>query len=724
MKTHHCGSTPIRIITLSAALLLASGCGQATSSNAPPNAPTGASVDDSVPLRFNGSGAAPSAQVEETGRPDFAGEQGPPDFAGEHGPPPHSHKGGNGDNEPPVYPPPSTTGEWYTAVNNTMTAPGSQLTFNSYNQPSVNDSGLVVFRARTRGGMGGGGEATRARGVYTRDMSGCGTDGADCPTSPIQVVADARTQVPLAPPLPGFDSYQLTDLGVTFTEFPSIPRIDANTDLVATRGQHEPVLEYTIDEESSRLGTTGIYANSGENGALETGASLLGAIPPYAYFSVPEPYLEYDPMTDPLVKFDVFPGAPSPTVTSDGQVVTFKGNYTVGDVGKTGVFYRYLDDYEPVHLIANSYTQMPNMPADTTFGSTASPSAHGDQLVFVGYYIEEQPYLGGGIYMAPISPTPELTTLVSIGDQVPGEPEGTGFTQFGEAVSFDGRYVAFWAGWGDETRTLFLPCPTEGNTDRAAYCNHEAPYDQGNGDANTTLFCPDSDAACVYGTTTTVPVNQGIFVYDTETGQTTMVAHTGENAPATGNQSMNITDFLYWNYSGAPPGVGDSTGSEEGGADADDREPPRFRSSAFVAVSGGVGDTALVAFKARDASFPDVTYTVDAPNDANPAGTSGSTYGDIVDSLYLAKTTQADTKLERLLSTGMDATILDASAVAQDGTPMQITELGLERDSLRAPWLTINASMATEATTEEEAEGMAGVYVRRVSTTPSVPVTP
>ena len=44
--------------------------------------------------------------------------------------------------------------------------------------------------------------------------------------------------------------------------------------------------------------------------------------------------------------FDVFPGAPA--VTGETTIV-FKGNFTVGDVGKTGVFYRDLAP-EPIEL--------------------------------------------------------------------------------------------------------------------------------------------------------------------------------------------------------------------------------------------------------------------------------------------------------------------------------------------------------------------------------------
>jgi hypothetical protein len=40
-------------------------------------------------------------------------------------------------------------------VNNAVTVPGDTRKFNSYNQPSVNINRLVVFRARSKGGMSG-----------------------------------------------------------------------------------------------------------------------------------------------------------------------------------------------------------------------------------------------------------------------------------------------------------------------------------------------------------------------------------------------------------------------------------------------------------------------------------------------------------------------------------------------------------------------------------------
>ena len=50
--------------------------------------------------------------------------------------------------------PPTPTFDWATVVNNNDLMPGApnERTFNSYNQPSVNLNGLVVIRARSKGG--------------------------------------------------------------------------------------------------------------------------------------------------------------------------------------------------------------------------------------------------------------------------------------------------------------------------------------------------------------------------------------------------------------------------------------------------------------------------------------------------------------------------------------------------------------------------------------------
>ena len=205
-------------------------------------------------------------------------------------------------------------------------APGAR-TFNSYNQPSVNLDGLVVFRARSKGGDKLG---QPTHGIYTRDML---TGGE------IVRVLDRTTEVP-----------EPNNLGTTFVETPSFPRIDMESDTIATRGNHQPVWTYTpLDSDETRAGTTGIYTNPFRE--LITGASKLGNVSELSFFEVPEPEFPGTP-------FEVFPGSPSVT---GGNTIVFKGNYT-GDrraARKTGVYYRQLDDQaaggtSPVVLIANN----------------------------------------------------------------------------------------------------------------------------------------------------------------------------------------------------------------------------------------------------------------------------------------------------------------------------------------------------------------------------------
>jgi hypothetical protein len=513
-------------------------------------------------------------------------------------------------------------------------------TFNSYNQPSVNASQLVVIRARSRGGQG----EQNVHGIYTRDMV-AGT--------PVVKILDRATLVP--PP---------NNLEATFIEPPSFPRIDIGSDTIATRGNHQPVWIYPIGTDpvtgepiTTRAGTSGIYTNP--FGPLITGASKLGVVPEFSFFEVPEA---------PGTPFDVFPGAPAVT---DGATIAFKGNYTVDAGGKTGVYYRDLMDApiplldgtslapaggtNPVVLIANNAdTYIPS--TTTVFGSTAPPSAANRQMVFAGFDDEDAPTLGG-IYLAPLDGTtqPPLTTLVSIGAQVPGEPIQNTFNRLGEGVSFDRRFVAFWGAWGTQTKTLILQCPAEGNRDRIEFCNEQHPK----------------------GFTTTVPVHQGIFVHDLRSGVTSVVAKT----------PGDFDDFVYWNFSGRVPGTGEG--------DDEDGELARWRSASFVAVSGLVDGRLIdatfhAAFKARTGEVVD------------------NAYADPVDGIYLRQGPGLS-QIVTVVETGMDGTILDPEAVDADtGAVLPVTEMGIERDGFRGNSLVINASMGSEEA------GWAGVYLTEV----------
>lgn len=399
----------------------------------------------------------------------------------------------------------------------------------------------MVFRARGRpptgGGGGGGGEPFR--GIYTRDMSSAG--------QPILIPADNKTTVVPQP----------NNLGTTFTEFPSFPRIDVNG-VIAFRGQHEPVWEYIIDPVAgteTRMGTSGVYSDP--TGARATGASQLGAVPGFEQFSVPG-------SAPAGTKFDQFPGAPSP----DGDIVTFKGNWTdADDEGMPGVYFRDLvagGGTSAIQLIAERGMAIPNEGGNpgsgAVFGSTAPPSASAGKVAFAGFDNEDAP-TAGGIYLADIAPSPVVNAVVDFSTEVPGAA-GQTFNRFGEAISFNDGRIGFWGAWGSETRTVTLTCPTDGNADLIAACLDQYPT----------------------GTTTReAPVNQGIFVADLASGKVEKVAATGEDG---------ILDMLFWNFPGRPPGTG------EGGDEGDDAEPPRWRNTAFIAVNGD-----NTVFKATDATY-------------------------------------------------------------------------------------------------------------------------
>ena len=538
------------------------------------------------------------------------------------------------------------TFDWQTVVNNADTFPGSQKRYNSYNQPSVNAGGLVVFRARSTGGSQG-----RESGVYARQMPG----------GDIITIANLKTVVPA----PNNTLYQAAGGGTpqpgTFIEFPSIPRIAIDTDAVATRGNHRPA--WTPESNDERVGTTGVYVNLDGNdpeSALLTGASKLGAVPGFSFFSVPGAATS--------TFFDVFPG--SPAVNYDGTIA-FKGNYTEESVAKTGVYYRVPTDGaygdSPVRLIANSDSEIPYLPPGVrkkfgSFGSTAPPSAAAGSAVFVGLDNEDDPSYGG-IYeaqlnrtKAPDEPSP-LTLLVGLGTRVRGIT-APGFTRLGEGLSWDGRFLAFWGAWGDSTKTVRLYCPTEGNKLRQAFCRSEA---------SGSTFDP---VAGDWYQEKQVPINQGIFVHDAVTGQNRIVART----------NADFDDFVFWNFSGRVEGM------EEG----DDGEPARWRSAVFVAVSGE-----STAFKARTGTIDHATHVYAAP----------------VDGIYLQR--GAGAPLEIVADTTMAGTALDPEAVGTGGVGLPITELGLERDGFRGSKLVINARMGVEE--GEEGESWAGIYLTSVS---------
>jgi hypothetical protein len=147
----------------------------------------------------------------------------------------------------------------------------------------------------------------------------------------------------------------------------------------------------------------------------------------------------------------------------------------------------------------------------------------------------------------------------------------------------------------------------------------------------------------------------------------------------------DFDDFLYWNYSGAPPGAGESEG---------DGEAPRWRSSAFAAVSQRAGATFRTVFLAKRGKIDPGTLLYESP----------------VDGIYLVEVLGVSRPTQTtLLQTGMAGTILDPQALdAETSEPLPITAIGLERDSFRGRWLAINASMGNEE------NGWAGIYVTKM----------
>lgn len=382
----------------------------------------------------------------------------------------------------------------------------------------------------------------------------------------------------------------------------------------------------------TKVGTSGLYVTMPTE--LATGVGILGSVPDFSYMQVPD-------ASTTGIKFDQFPGSPSVT---DNKYLVFKGNYTDG-VSKTGVYYRDLTvSKSPVITIANTNTVIPGQTTTTTtFGSTAPPSSEGGKVVFVGLDNEGAPTMGG-IYMAPVADKPALTPLVTIGQLIPNKLgtalDGTStFTQIGEALAFDGRYVAFWGAWGQDFAThggmhaIQLPCPTDGSKALQAACMAGSDKDSnGNPTGLTTEYVPD---------------NQGIFLVDSQHPTNIWMVAQGYDSGTSGQAGIPFNGFMYWTYSGSPQGG--------------DAEPPHWRSSAFAAVDGSRG----VIFKG-------------SPTAASVSGIYGVPFA-----------SGALGAVFKVIATGDPMTTLDAAAPAGP-----ITSVAIEREGLRNGWLTLTASSA------------------------------
>jgi len=604
------------------------------------------------------------------------------------------------------------TFEWYTVANNGDVMPtdssgscgschedmasssqpsaGAKV-FNSYNQPAINRGGVVVFRARSRGGHGGGeggaGSGGGEEGGTGGGGAGSGGMGGGSGSEPERGIymRNLADQGPLymvfrrggAVPQPNNTATGKGGGLATFNEFPSVPRIDAGSGTIATRGQSTPVWTYVLDDGSeARTGTAGIYVTS-SHGMPTTGASMLGdvfegGVQTFPYLQVP-PHGDGGMLVGTGVGFDQFPGSPAVT---ERTTIVFKGNFSVeigGElVGKTGVFYRDFAakrGLAPIELIASSLQKIPG--SGTYFGSTAPPSAGGKYAVFAGYDNEDDPK-EGGIFRARLGKKPVvLESVVRIGEQVPGERKGTKFERFGEAISVssNGRHVLFWGGWGGE-RDVPLVCPDEGNEAMRTAC-----------DAATNDATEDGE-----DTMGKVPMHQGFFLRDMQSGATTVIARTGDVV-----DGRTIEDFVYWNFSGRVPGKGH--GGEEDPEET--LELARWRSTSFGAVSGN-GAPGMAVVKAKFADNGDDVENDQALllRDVQPSG-----IGDLVP----------------LLRTGESGLTVDPEAPAG----AVISALGIERDGFRGDWLAVNVSMLVPVTEvasaaggeeSEEETGWAGVY--------------
>jgi hypothetical protein len=497
---------------------------------------------------------------------------------------------------------------WFTVVNNDYRIPNGTRNFSSYGQPSVNTQGTVVFRGRSTRGV-------HETGMFMRRFH----------SAQVLSMADLTMQVP-----------DPNNLGTKFREFSSFPRIAMNEDFAAFLGMHSPVYRYILpDETETRVGTTGIYVDFNRD-PLFTGASKLGAVPGLEHFSVP------------MFKahmFDVFPGG---AAVSDNGTIVFKANWTENDVNhKTGIFARELTSgdqggFNGHRMIASSDTEIPGLPpmlidgelVALTFDSTSPPTIAGNTVVFLGLDYELDPHFGG-IYLVPVTGG-DLEPLIEIGKPLPNLDMAP-VIRLGEGLSWDGRYLGFWAAWGNEFKTIRTNCPEDGNADLIAFCNGVDP--------NSIL---DEETGEWYQLQR-VPVEQGIIVFDTRFGKTFIVA-----------RNQQFTDFVFWTYSGHVPGT-------DGDADA---EFPRWRSSAFMTVFDGA-----IAFKGRRAEM-NAKYE----------------YVNITDGLYLVDA-PISTRTITLAETGMDGSILDPSLPPG---AMPITGLGIERDGLRGQYLAITATMANE----------------------------
>ncbi len=527
---------------------------------------------------------------------------------------------------------------WMTIANGNSVLPGTTTPFASFSGVSINTAGMAVFRGTSilTTSEGSTGETSSTSGIYTADLANGG--------APTKLV-DITTFVPQ----PTNTLYN--NAGPKFGSFLSTPNIDASSSFVGFNATHPAVVYLPA---GGRGGDKGLYGNPG--GTLTTGVAAIisaleadGSTTDYSYFQVPDL---------PGVAFGGFPNAPAAV---GGNTLVFKGDYLDGTVVGTGIYYRNIGGTSVVGLIASTHTTL--MPDNTVrFAYIGAPSAVGTSTVFVGYNKKTAP-TAGGIYLATqLTSAPALTPLVTIGTPVPGQAETDTFTQFGDALSFDGRNVAFWGAWGTETTAKHLTCTDNADPSLTAYC--------------LTVFPTGQDVQ--------VPVHQGLFVYDTSQGKLTPIATT----------SAGFADFAYYTFFGIPPevmpeDVGPGSGNGSGGGEDETEGEVPLETPAFVLapniaiVAGSTQGTYQVVFK-------------------------GNTGG--VDGLYMTSgpTTAA---IQMVLDTTMLGQTIDPGAAETS----MIRKLDLDRVGMNGTRLSIGSTMIT-TNADGTTSTMSGLYAATLPT--------
>ena len=157
---------------------------------------------------------------------------------------------------------------------------GGYQVFNSYNQPAINKEGVVVFRARSRGGEGGGHGAGRTGTRHLRARPG--RAGAAVHGVPAHRHGAAAEQ--------HHDKEHRSARVVQRVPVGAAHRRRFRHDCDA-RPIHAGVDVLPADGTETRTGTSGVYTSS-SHGMPTTGASMLGDVheggfQTFPYFQVP-----------------------------------------------------------------------------------------------------------------------------------------------------------------------------------------------------------------------------------------------------------------------------------------------------------------------------------------------------------------------------------------------------------------------------------------------------